>query len=208
MRLQALCTELQQTLETLQGHSLIEAINTLREILHRASPFRAEPVDHVSWVEAKCLRANDYNPNVMAPAERHLLQTSLRGDGYTQPIVVFDDGAGHYQVVDGFHRYELGRSDSLLRERLQGYLPVTRLDGVVPREAQMASTVRHNRARGQHQVQAMADIVRELSRRGWSDQRIARELGMDADEVLRLKQISGLADLFREEEFSEAWTVR
>lgn len=189
---------------------IIEALNRIKLFLHQRSPFKDEPVDCVLWVKRAQVTANDYNPNVMSPSEKKLLETSLTKDGYTQPVVVLPSphDRSDLQVVDGYHRYLLSRKNAL-KKRLNGYLPVTLLDtenqGVAE---QMAVTIRHNRARGQHQVTAMSDIVRDLSRLGWSDERIGEELGMSPDEVLRLKQISGLAELFSEREFSEAWTVK
>ncbi|MCW9723467.1 ParB N-terminal domain-containing protein, partial [Proteus mirabilis] len=155
----------------------------------------------------------DYNPNVMSPTEKRLLETSLVKDGYTQPVVVLPiqqskNKPSQWQVVDGYHRYLLSKKNSL-NKRINGYLPITILDVESHTMAdQMAATIRHNRARGQHQVAAMSDIVRDLSRLGWNDQKIGDELGMSQDEVLRLKQISGLAELFSEHDFSEAWTVK
>lgn len=180
-------------------------LNELKRLMHRQSPFRDEPVDCVLWVPAKSIMANDYNPNTVAPAEKKLLQHSLEKDGFTQPIVTAK-AAERYLIVDGYHRHLLGKTR--LKERLQGYLPVAMVNessqGVAE---QVATTIRHNRARGKHRINAMSDIVRDLTRHGWSDARIAAELGMDADEILRLKQLSGLAELFREENFSEGWTV-
>lgn len=120
-------------------------------------------------------------------------------------MVVAQAGRG-YSVVDGYHRMQLGKHKSRLRERLKGYLPVVLVHDTGDGERR-AATVRHNRARGQHAVTAMSDLVRDLARLGWDDERIAKELGMDADEVLRLKQISGLAEMFGDGMFSEAWTV-
>lgn len=181
------------------------ALNTIRSRLHALSPFRNEPVDCVLWLPAGKVRANDYNPNVMAPAEQRLLQLSLMTEGYTQPVVVARAGRG-YSVVDGYHRMQLGKHKPRLRERLKGYLPVVMVHETGDSERR-AATVRHNRARGQHAVTAMSELVRDLARLGWGDERIAKELGMDADEVLRLKQISGLAEMFGDGAFSEAWTV-
>jgi ParB-like chromosome segregation protein Spo0J len=158
------------------------------------------PVSHVQWVPSELVYGNDYNPNAVAPPEMKLLELSIREDGYTQPIVVWRTEGG-FEVVDGFHRQIVGA----MKLRLS-HLPIVVVnDNRTDRGDRIASTIRHNRARGKHQIQAMSDIVVELSRRNWSDQRIAKELGMDADEVLRLKQITGLAELFAEEEFSEAW---
>ena len=158
------------------------------------------PVSHVQWVPAELVYANDYNPNKVAPPEMKLLEISIREDGYTQPIVAWKTEYG-YEVVDGFHRARVGKEKLGL-----SHLPVVVInENRSDRGGRIASTIRHNRARGKHQVQAMSDIVVELSRRNWSDQRIAKELGMDPDEVLRLKQITGLAELFAEQEFSQAW---
>lgn len=185
----------------------IQALNHLRRVLHEVSPFAQEPVDCVLWVKADEIMANDYNPNVMAPSEKKLLKQSLEKDGFTQPVVVAEE-ENHYLVVDGFHRQLLGRTANT-GKRLKGWLPVVCIKperkGLASR---IAATIRHNRARGKHQITSMSDIVRDLSRQGWADERIATELGMDLDEVLRLKQISGLIELFQEEDFSPAWTVR
>lgn len=157
------------------------------------------PVSKVRWVDAEKVFANDYNPNKVAPPELKLLEVSITENGFTQPIVVWqvDDG---YEVVDGFHRHIVGKKIGMK------LLPVVIInDDMIDRGDRIAATIRHNRARGKHQIQAMSDIVVELSKRNWSDNRIAKELGMDADEILRLKQITGLAELFATEEFSEAW---
>lgn len=194
-------------IKTMPIDKRIEAINYIRQLLHEISPFKQEPVDFVKWVKADDLYANDYNPNAVAPPEMQLLQHSIREDGYTQPIVGFwDDEEQHYEVVDGFHRNRVGKECEDIRERLKGYLPITIInDDRLNKSDRIAATIRHNRARGKHQITAMSDIVLELSRRNWSDAKIAKELGMDADEVLRLKQITGLAELFSDEDFSQAW---
>lgn len=186
----------------------IKVLNQLRMHLHEYSPFRTEPIDCVIWVKAHSVVANDYNPNVMAPTEKQLLKHSLLMDGFTQPIVVSEHGK-LYLIVDGFHRHLLGKSQSGVGKRLKGYLPVTCVNPERKGNAErIAATIRHNRARGQHHIATMSDIVRDLSRQGWDDGRISLELGMDADEVLRLKQISGLSELFYGEQYSQAWTVK
>lgn len=183
----------------------VAVLNAVRLALHRASPFAAEPVDCVLWVPAESVDANDYNPNTVAPPEMRLLETSIREDGYTQPVVTWLEG-GHRETIDGFHRNRVGKESKAVRKRTGGYLPVVTVNGDRhDRGDRIAATIRHNRARGKHRVDAMSEIVVELSRRNWSDERIAKELGMDADEVLRLKQISGLAEMFADREFSEAW---
>jgi ParB-like chromosome segregation protein Spo0J len=183
----------------------VELLNEIRAIVAEFSPFQTEPVDLVSWVPAASVQANDYNPNSVAPPEMELLHLSIAADGYTQPIVanIEDD---HWEVIDGFHRHRVGKEFPDVAERINGFLPVVQIRGERgDRPDRMASTIRHNRARGKHQVIAMSDIVMDLKRRNWSDDKIARELGMDPDEVLRLAQITGLAEAFRDRDFSEAW---
>ena len=160
---------------------------------------KKHPVNNVQWIPADKVYANDYNPNKVAPPEMKLLERSIEADGFTQPIVVWkvEDG---YEVIDGFHRHLVGKKMGL------SHLPVVVVNKEsTDRNDSIASTIRHNRARGKHQIESMSEIVVELSRRNWKDEKIARELGMDADEVLRLKQITGLAELFGNEDFSEAW---
>lgn len=185
----------------------VELINALREVLHEHSPFAGEPVDFVRWVPAEGVHGNDYNPNVVAPPEMELLRLSITADGYTQPIVAMSDGDG-VEVVDGFHRHRVGKECADVRERVRGFLPVVEIrperTDVTNR---IASTIRHNRARGKHTVSAMSDIVIELKRRNWSNDKIGRELGMEPDEVLRLCQMTGLAELFADDDFSMSWDV-
>jgi ParB-like chromosome segregation protein Spo0J len=185
--------------------SRVEALNTLRRVLAEFSPFTAEPVDHVEWVPSDVVTANDYNPNAVAPPEMELLRLSIAADGYTQPIVTNQEDDRRV-VVDGFHRHRVGKECPDVGGRIHGYLPVVQISATrVDRGDRIASTIRHNRARGQHQVERMSDIVLELKRRNWSDKKIGKELGMDPDEVLRLAQISGLAVAFKDRDFSEAW---
>ena len=185
----------------------IAAINEVKALLKTISPFTNEPVECVQWVKADQVIANDYNPNSVAPPEMELLHVSIQEDGYTQPIVVWQHD-GIYEVVDGFHRNRVGKEYKDITDRIHGYLPVVIInDDRHDRGDRVASTIRHNRARGKHRVEAMSDIVVELKRRNWSDAKIARELGMDADEVLRLTQITGLAEMFADKEFSTAWEV-
>ncbi len=185
----------------------VDLINALREVLHEVSPFASEPVDFVRWVAADGVHGNQYNPNVVAPPEMDLLRLSITADGYTQPIVAMgtDDGV---EVVDGFHRHRVGKECADVRERVRGFLPVVEIRSdrtdVTDR---IASTIRHNRARGKHTVTAMSDIVIELKRRNWSNDKIGRELGMEADEVLRLCQMTGIAELFADDDFSASWDV-
>ena len=187
----------------------VTALNEVRLRLHELSPFRSEPVDCVLWVPCDDVVANDYNPNKVAPPEMELLEVSILNDGYTQPIVTWQNrDKDKIEVIDGFHRNRVGKESKLVRKRIHGYLPT-----VVIREEQngkndrIASTIRHNRARGKHLVSAMSEIVIELKNRNWTNERIAKELGMDYDEILRLCQISGLESLFKDDDFSRSWNI-
>jgi len=203
-----LTAAMRATLGKLQGEPLIAMINDMRALIHEYSPFASEPVDFVRWVRNDAVYANDYNPNSVAPPEMELLRLSIDADGYTQPIVSMPDEDGRYQVIDGFHRHRVGKECADIQARVHGHLPLVAIRNS-QRDAtdRMASTIRHNRARGKHRVEAMSDIVVELKRRNWSDTKIAKQLGMDADEVLRLCQLSGLAELFADQEFSASWDV-
>lgn len=206
---QTLINQLHDYLQSLAPDDKIDAINQFRQALHAESPFKDQPIDCVLWVKEEQITPNDYNPNNMAPQEKRLLTKSLEADGFTQPIVVVEKKDRHYEIVDGFHRHQLSQSKATLKKRFHGYLPITQLekcDDSLP--SRMAATVRHNRARGRHQIGAMSDIVRELSQLGWSDEKMGQELGMDADEILRLKQINGLCEMFGNRQFSQAWTVK
>lgn len=184
----------------------VSAINEIREAIHKRSPFSSEPVDFVKWVQKESVHSNDYNPNSVAPPEMELLRVSIEADGYTQPIVSMPDPDGMFEVVDGFHRHRVGKECDDIQQRVKGYLPLVQIrENQYDKSNRMASTIRHNRARGKHSVEAMSDIVIELKRRNWSDTRIAKELGMDEDEILRLCQITGLSDVFGDEEFSQSW---
>ncbi len=183
----------------------VEALNKIRSMLHQAGPFRDEPVDCVLWLPADQVQGNDYNPNKVAPPEMRLLKRSIQEDGFTQPIVGWQNGQAT-EVVDGFHRTRVAREDGETRKRLHGYAPVALVgQGRAGRNERMAATIRHNRARGVHGVMPMTDIVAEMLRQGWSDDQVAAELGMDADEVLKFKHNTGLAELFKDHAYSRAW---
>lgn len=186
----------------------VETINKIREAIHAVSPFKNEPVDFVKWVKSDSVHANDYNPNSVAPPEMELLFVSINADGYTQPIVSMPDPDGRYEVIDGFHRHRVGKERSEITKRVHGFLPLVQIrESQTDKTDRMAATIRHNRARGKHRVEAMSDIVIELKKRNWSDEKIAKNLGMEPDEVLRLCQISGLAELFSDQEFSASWDI-
>lgn len=197
--------ELVSDISDLELADKVDALNEARLILHEISPFRSEPVDFVRWARSEEVIANDYNPNSVAPPEMELLRVSIMADGYTQPVVTMPSEEG-YTVIDGFHRTRVSKECKDVRERVHGYTPVVRIkESQEDRGDRIASTIRHNRARGKHRIDAMSDIVVELKRRNWSDEKIGRDLGMDPDEVLRLCQISGLAEMFADTEFSQAW---
>jgi ParB-like chromosome segregation protein Spo0J len=198
-------SELFESLKEYDDESKIELINQIRILLHEISPLKHEPVDLVLWIKTEQITGNDYNPNSVAPPEMKLLEHSILEDGYTQPIVTYMS-EDKREVVDGFHRHKVGRLCKKVRDRVIGYLPVTTInDDRTGRNDRIAATIRHNRARGKHSIDGMSDIVIELKRRNWSDEKIGRELGMEPDEVLRLTQITGLAEMFADKEFSEAW---
>lgn len=193
-------------LKSLPIEEKISCINELRKELSVHSPFAKEPVDLVTWAPAISIRANDYNPNSVAPPEMRLLEHSILSDGYTQPIVAWRTSNNLYEVVDGFHRNRVGRECKEISNRVHGYLPLSIINGSrSERSDRISATIRHNRARGKHRVDAMSDIVVELKQRNWSDSKISKELGMEPDEVLRLSQISGLASMFADSDFSASW---
>ncbi len=185
----------------------VSVINDIREAIHIMSPFKNEPVDFVKWVVNDKVVANDYNPNKVAPPEMELLEVSIMNDGYTQPIVTWDNPEKNkIEVIDGFHRNRVGKESKVVKLRINGYLPVVNIRKKQSgKNDRIASTIRHNRARGKHQVDAMSEIVIELKNRNWTNKRISTQLGMDEEEVLRLCQVSGLEHLFSDNDFSRAW---
>jgi ParB-like chromosome segregation protein Spo0J len=207
---EAILTEIKKAfiqIESLDLENQIDCINMIRFHLHEMSPFKNEPVDIVQWIPADQVRANDYNPNIVAPPEMKLLTRSIEQDGYTQPIVAWKNCDG-YEVVDGFHRNRIGKENPFIRDRINNYLPLTIINQSRSEKGdRIASTIRHNRARGKHTVEGMSDIILELKNRNWTNERIAKNLGMDEDEILRLCQITGLAGLFSDQEFSKSWEI-
>lgn len=194
----------------------VELLNQLRTKLHEISPFKDEPVDLVLWVKNSCVTANSYNPNSVASSEMQLLEDSIAEDGYTQPIVTYPLPVENQdelptterprEVVDGFHRNRVSKESKAVRKRLHGYSPVTQIKGDRTNIGhRMSATVRHNRARGKHAVALMSDLVEKYARLGWKDIDIANVLGMEAEEVLRLKQMTGVAGLFKDQPYSHAW---
>lgn len=162
------------------------------------------PVYNVIPVPIEKIQANSYNPNHVAPPEMKLLYESIKNDGYTMPIVAYYlEDIDKYEIVDGYHRYTTMLKHKDIYEREHGMLPVSVIDK--PIQDRIASTVRHNRARGTHDIDLMMNIVKELKESGMSDAWIMKNIGMDADELLRLKQVSGLASLFADKDFSNSW---
>ena len=201
--LKELIKQLKEEVNSLENiEDKVNALNNIREALQEVSPFE-EPVDCIRWIKADKIQANEYNPNKVASPEMKLLHTSIKLDGYTQPIVAYRLDNDHYEVVDGYHRNRVGKEYKDINQRIHGYLPLTIIDK--PIDERIGSTIRHNRARGTHQIRSMSDIVIDLVKQGWKDEEICNKLGMELDEVIRLKQISGLKVAFQNHEFSKSW---
>lgn len=182
-----------------------EYLNELRDFAFRVvSPRHSQPIDNVRWVPVEQVQANDYNPNSVAGNEMRLLYTSISHDGYTQPVVtVFDPEINKYVIVDGFHRYTIMRRYKDIYDLNGGYLPIVVLDKNI--NDRMASTVRHNRARGKHSVAGMGKIVFDMLKNGATDEEICNEVGLEPEELARLKYVTGFAKLFENAKFGQAW---
>lgn len=181
----------------------IEAIERLKDALHAASPIQ-QPVDRVRWVPIEQVTPNDYNPNRVAKVEMRLLLVSIWQDGYTQPIVtIYDPERAVYVIVDGFHRYWTARNSPEVLERNHGRVPIVVIEK--PIADRMASTVRHNRARGKHQIKGMGSMVYALLQQGWDDARICNELGMEPEELSKLKHLTGFAAFFAGRGYNPAY---
>jgi ParB-like chromosome segregation protein Spo0J len=198
----ALCAEL----ANLPDEERISALNDVRAALHEVSPLKHHPVDFVRWVPAQDVMPCDYgNPNVVAPPEMKLLEHSIATNGYTMPVVTHHSDAG-VVTVDGHHRRRVCIDSGQVGASTRGYLPVTKIRAErADAASRIAATIEHNRARGEHRVDQMSELVRMLYQAGWRDNKIQEELGMTADEVRRMKQITGLAELFAGREYSQAW---
>lgn len=203
--IEILAKQLVDEVAKLDDAARIDALNTIRERLHEVSPLKHHPVDLVRWVKVEDVRGNTYNPNSVAPPEMKLLAHSVASNGYTMPVVTHDADDG-IVVVDGFHRRRICAETAQVRESTLGYLPITRIRAERADESsRIAATIEHNRARGEHRIDQMSELVRQLHQAGWREDKIQEELGMTSDEVRRLKQITGLAEMFASREFSEAW---
>lgn len=184
-----------------------DAIGKIKDILFKYSQEKVNPVDNVKWVPVEMVEPNDYNPNSVAKREMELLYVSILHDGYTQPVVtVWDPSKKKYVIVDGFHRYFVCKTHKDIYERNHGLLPIVVLDK--PINDRMASTVRHNRARGTHSIDGMSNLVFRMLDQGWDDASVCNELGMEAEELVRLKYITGFAKLFEDTEYKKAWESR
>lgn len=206
MKIRDLILNLREEIESIKSNEeKVDALNYVREELHSISPLKHHPVDFVKWVKSSNVEANEYNPNAVAPPEMQLLYESIFNDGYTMPIVSFQD-ENIIRIVDGFHRRETERRNKDISESTLGYVPVTTIrDSQKDTGNRMASTIRHNRARGSHNIELMSQIVSELVEMGKGDAWICKHVGMSIDELLRLKQITGLASLFSNKDFSDSW---
>lgn len=199
-------SQLEQALHGLSENDKIEMIEKIKDYLHQESPIQ-QPIDRVYWVDVEKVEANDYNPNSVAGKEMRLLYTSIKHDGYTQPVVtIYDEEKDKYVIVDGFHRYFTCKSNQDIRDRNKGRLPIVVIEKDI--NDRMASTVRHNRARGAHSVDGMANMVFSMLEEGWSDAEICNQLGMEPEELLRLKHITGFSKLFENAEYKKAWVTK
>lgn len=193
-------------LEKYKYADIHEKVKIYNEISQKLYDFIGinHPVLNIQLVPVEQVKANDYNPNKVAPPEMKLLKLSIKKDGLTMPVVACNNKK-EFEVVDGFHRRTHVVNDKQINESLYGYLPISILNKSI--EDRITSTVRHNIARGTHQVELSANLIVLLRKHNWTNARIGKELGMDADEVLRLKQITGIAELFADKEFSNSWEI-
>jgi len=185
----------------------IAAIEEIKALLHELSPLKSQPINLVQWVSIEIVEANDYNPNSVATIEMKLLYTSISHDGYTSPIVtIWDESIQKYVIVDGFHRYSTMRQNQDIYDRNMGLIPIVVIDKEI--NDRMASTVRHNRARGKHSISGMSSMVFSMLENGWKDSEICNELGMEPEELLRLKHLTGFSKLFENVEYKKAWETK
>ena len=186
-----------------QSVDKIEFLNNIKKYLSELSPIKDNPVDKIIWVKQEKIIANNYNPNHVAPKELTLLHNSIKEDGYTQPIVtIYDKEKDMYVIVDGFHRNLVGKKFADIKERCLGYLPIVVMEKDI--NQRMASTVRHNRARGSHSVEGMTNIIFSMMKEGCSEMEICQKLGLEKQEFNKLKYITGFAKVFKNYEYSKA----
>jgi ParB-like chromosome segregation protein Spo0J len=191
-----------------QAENKFEFLNQLRKLISELySPNQEQPIDRVIWVPVEKVQPNDYNPNSVAKVEMGLLYKSIKHDGYTQPIVtIFDPEEEKYIIVDGFHRYFTCKNQKDIYEKNNGMIPIVVIEKDI--NDRMAATVRHNRARGEHSVTGMGNMVFEMLQNGWSDEEICNHLGMEPEEILKLKHITGFSKLFKDVEYTKAWEAK
>lgn len=181
----------------------IAFLNEIREYIHSLSPVD-QPIDNVKWIPIEQIEPNDYNPNSVAKIEMGLLYKSIKHDGYTQPTVtIYDEKKKKYVIVDGFHRYFVCKTQKDIQERNNGCLPIVVIKKDI--NERMAATIRHNRARGEHSVSGMSSMVFKLLENGWTDSEICDHLGMEPEEILKLKHITGFSKLFENIEYKKSW---
>jgi len=184
----------------------IESINKERKALHEECPIK-QPIDYVMWVPIEKVEPNGYNPNSVAPVEMELLYKSIKKDGYTQPVVtIYDKKKDKYVIVDGFHRYYVCKTKKDIFDRNMGMLPIVVIDKNI--SERMAATVRHNRARGEHSIDGMSNLVFKMLDEGMSDADVCNELGMEPEELLKLKHLTGFSKLFANTEYKMAWETK
>ena len=206
MSREELMNNLKAIIESLPNDERQTFIASVKSFVSGFSDKKHNPVDNVIWVNYNMVEANDYNPNAVAKREMKLLYTSIKHDGYTQPIVtIWDEQKQKYVIIDGFHRYASMVYNKDLRELNNSMVPIVVLDKDI--NDRMASTIRHNRARGKHSVQGMSNIVLQMLKNGWSDSEICNELGLEAEELVRLKYVTGFAKLYEDKEYSKAWVT-
>lgn len=193
--------KIKQSLEN--SEDKVGFINELREYIHSISPVD-QPIDCVYWIPIDQIEPNDYNPNSVAKIEMGLLYKSIKHDGYTQPTVtIYDEKKKKYVIVDGFHRYFVAKTQKDILDRNRGCLPVVVIKKDI--NERMAATIRHNRARGEHSVSGMSSMVFKLLENGMTDAEICNHLGMEPEEILKLKHITGFSKLFENTEYKKAW---
>ena len=191
----------------LSDEEKIDFFESVKEFIHEASPLKTQPVNRIRWVDINKVSPNDYNPNSVAKKEMGLLYTSILHDGYTQPVVtIYDKEKDKYIIIDGFHRYFTCKSNKDILDRNHGRLPIVVLNKDI--NDRMASTVRHNRARGMHSVTGMSSMVFSMLENGWDDVDICNELGMSVEELVKLKHITGFSKLFEDIEYSKSWQTK
>lgn len=202
-------TELQIEIIEAYGEATdkIKFINELKEFIHKEISEIKQPIDFVRWIPIEKVSPNDYNPNSVAKIEMGLLYKSIKHDGYTQPIVtIYDKEKDKYVIVDGFHRYFTCKTNKDIYERNKGHLPCVVIEKDI--NERMAATVRHNRARGEHSVAGMGNMVFEMLENGWSETEICNHLGMEPEEILKLKHITGFSRLFENVNYQKSWETK